>query len=180
MNHKQKGLLRGMLIFAFIAFVGGIGYYFIYYRPNRAELIKISKEFVEKIPCLDAIPEEIREEKFDSDQVQAFIEEVRTELSKYYAENGDYLEREVEYLSEFYEDQFIEGNDMVTDMESEVYQIDKVSFSTKHATVKVKTKVREVTELYGSHTVKVLYTIEYVRENGAWKIIENENEPAME
>lgn len=174
---SKRGLIKGVIILCFVVLIVTIGYYFIYYMPNKNELIKMSTEFVEQRLCLDAIPEEIREEEFESEKVQEFIDEVRAELAKCYSKNGDYLEREVEYLSEFYESQFLEGEDMVIDMETDVYQIDIVKFSTKNATVKVKVKIREVTEIYGPYTVRSLYTVEYVKENGEWRVVSNELEP---
>lgn len=180
MNKKQKGLLRIILIIVLVALVGAVGYYFIYYRPNKNELIKISKEFIENSSYMLVIPEEIREEEYRSEKVQAFVDETREELSKYYSRSGDYLENEMNDLIEYYESKFIDGDEMIIDMESEVYQIDEVRFSTKAATVKLRIKNREYKGIYGPHTVKSRYTIEYVKENGEWRVVSKEYEPIVE
>ena len=181
MNKKQKILLKIVLCIVFIALIGAIGYYFFYYKSNREELIKISKDFVEKRAYMLVIPEEIREEEFESDKVQKFIDEAREELSKYYSKKGDSLNIEMEGLIEYYQNEFDEdNNEMVVDMESEVYQIDKVSVSLKDALVQVRVKSREHLEIYGPHTVRSLYTISFVKEHGEWKITLKEKEPIIE
>ena len=43
--------------------------------------------------------------------------------------------------------------------------------------MKLRIKNREYKEIYGPHTVKSRYTIEYVKENGEWRVVSNESEP---
>ena len=131
MNRKQKGLIKGAIILCFVVLIVTIGYYFIYYMPNKKELVKISTEFIENSSYMLVIPEEIREEEYHSEKVQAFVDETREELSKYYSRSGDYLENEMNNLIEYYESKFIDGDEMIIDMESEVYQIDEVRFQQK-------------------------------------------------
>lgn len=178
MNNKKKALLKLSIIICIIAIGGTIGYYFAYYRPNKTELIRISKEFVEKRPTYDAIPEELRKEEFFSDKVQNYINNVRNELSSFYSQSGK-LESEIEFLSEYYKE-VLEEDDMLISVESKVYKINRSRLSMRDATIMVSTEVTETKELYGSRTVNQTYTINYVKEDGKWKIVSNESTPAME